>query len=475
MSARTSKWREAARGFCTRALLLVCAALAPAAAVHAADGAPRVALVIGNAEYRGTDRLVSPPPDAELIAQSLRGIGFAVDIEENRTRAQMLGDLDNFSRAAAHASIALIYYAGHGFEMGGENYLIPVDMPVPIGQVSQADLMRFALPLRYVQSTASRGEPRALLMLLDACRSSAVRGGTTPSMAPVQAAHGTLIAFATQPGGAALDSFSVGSIRHQHSPFAWYLSQQIASGGDIVAALSKTQVDVAVATGDAQRPWFDNGLVGTLKLADSSAPSANANVRQPALTAQGTRGAQPSAGTPETMPPESTLPDDRAQTADDQALARKWSAETLRMQALFIQMTVNPQIADQVRKAARQGDLFSMTTLALSLFVIPDGMPAEEAQARIAEGTLYLNAASDRHYPMAEAARGGWIFAHAQLPDDVGQATYYFREAVDHGYAESLPRLIEILTVTGDGNLGMYLAKYRRIYGRDFDYTAIKR
>ncbi|WP_322009408.1 caspase family protein [Paraburkholderia sp. J12] len=453
------------------ALLAACVLLGSASA-HA-GGAPRVALVIGNADYRGTDRLVSPALDAELIAQSLRGIGFSVDLEENRTRAQMLGDLDTFSRTAAHASIALLYYAGHGFEMGGENYLIPVDMPVPVGQIAQADLMRYALPLRYILGTASRGEPRALLMLLDACRSGAVRGGATPSMAPVQAAHGTLIAFATQPGGAALDSFSVGSILHQHSPFAWYLSQQIAGGGDIVAALGKTQVDVSVATGDAQRPWFNNGLIGNLRLADSTAPSADANVRQPALSAQGARGAQPQPAAPQTALP--ALPGDDAQTADEQALARHWSAESLRMQALFIQMVVNPQVADQVRKNARQGDLFSMTTLALSLFAVPDGTPEDEAQARIAEGTLYLNGASDRHYPMAEAARGGWIFAHAKLPEDVDQATYYFREAVDHGYAESLPHLIAILTARGDGNLGMYLAKYRRIYGHDFDYTAIKR
>ncbi|WP_028224088.1 caspase family protein [Paraburkholderia ferrariae] len=466
--------KAAARSLFVCALSLAGAVLMPAPA-HASGIAPRVALVVGNTDYRGTDRLVSPSPDAELIAQSLRRIGFTVDLEENRTRAQMLGDLDTFSRAAAHASIALLYYAGHGFEMGGENYLIPVDMPVPIGQVSEGDLMRFAVPLRYVQSTASRGEPRALVMLLDACRSAAVRGGTTPSMAPVVAAHGTLIAFATQPGGAALDSFSVGSIRHQHSPFAWYLSQAIAGGGDVVAALGKTQVDVAAATGDAQRPWFNNGLVGNLKLSDSMAPGPDANVRQPALAAGGSRGAGPASITPETSSAETVPPDDSVQTADEQALARQWAAQTLRMHALFLQMTVNPQIADQVRQAARTGDLFSMTTLALSLFVVPDGMPQEEARARVAEGTMYLNAASDRDYPMAQALRAGWIFAHARLPSDIDLATHYFRAAVDHGYAESLPNLIGILTVTGDGNLPMYLAKYRRIYGHDFDYSTIKR
>lgn len=466
LSARAAWFGGLAALLRSEAALLLCVALLPAAAHAAPEQAARVALVIGNAAYRGTDRLMSPTSDAELLAQSLRAIGFTVDLEENRSRANMLDDLDRFSRSASHASIAFVYYAGHGFESGGENYLIPVDMPIALAEVSQGDLARYAVPMRYVQSSASRGEPRSLLLMLDACRNSTLRGGGGATMAPVQAAHGTLIAFATQPGGSAVDSFSLGSIRHQHSPFAYYLSQQIASAGDIVSALRNTQVAVSVATGDTQRPWFDNGLVGELRLSDSTAPTPDANVRQPSVARKGGRGVASS--TTDASPP-----DDGADAQDERALASAWRAQTLRMRALLLQMVVNPQITQQVRDNARRGDLFSMTTLALSLFVAPDDMPAAEAQARVAEGTLYLNAASDRHYPMADAARAGWLFAHATLPSDNAAVIHYFREAVDHGYAESLPRLIQLLTVTGDGNLDMYLVKYHRIYGRDYDYPTM--
>lgn len=464
-------------------MVIGCAARAACAAsvAEAARTAPRVALVIGNGAYRGTDRLVSPTDDAELIAQSLRVTGFSVDLEENRTRAQLLGDLDTFGRAAAKASIALVYYAGHGFEMGGENYLIPGDMPVPIGQVSQADLMRFALPLRYVQGVAARGEPRALVLLLDACRSGAARGGATPTMAPVQAAHGTLIAFATQPGGAALDSFSIGSVRHQHSPFAYYLSRRVVPSAEVEMALRATQVDVSVATNDAQRPWYNNGLMGNLTFGDGSAAQGGLTViqRQQGGERGGTRGIAGGAGETAAseaqnlstaslpgMPP--LLEGETTQVADERAQAREWRGQSLRMEALVIQAVVNPQVTAQLRKAARQGDLFSMTTLALSLLSTPPGLPDEEIKARVAEGTLYMNAASDGHYPMADAARAGWLFAHGGDPAEV---VHYFRAAVDHGYAESLPRLIQLLTITGDGNLNQYLALYRRIYGRDYDYT----
>ncbi|SAK80382.1 caspase family protein [Caballeronia ptereochthonis] len=134
-------------------------AAAPVAESAQGDGA-RVALVIGNAAYRAADRLASPNADAQLVADGLRTLGFATETVLNQTRTQMLDALEHFSQRASHASIAFVYYAGHGFESAGANYLVPVDIPVPIHDVTLADRQRSAVSLRYVRSTASRGEPR---------------------------------------------------------------------------------------------------------------------------------------------------------------------------------------------------------------------------------------------------------------------------------------------------------------------------
>ncbi|CAB3961699.1 peptidase C14, caspase catalytic subunit p20 [Burkholderia aenigmatica] len=475
LSAAVARFvQDAARCVAVALALVVLTGIAPA---HAAD-APRVALVIGNATYRGTDRLEAPTGDAELVARALRGIGFQVTLEQNRSRTQLLADLDAFGQRAAGASIALVYYAGHGFEAGGENYLIPVDLPVGVGQVSQGDLQRYAVPLRYIQSSVSRGDPRALLILLDACRSSATRGATGASMTAVRAPHGTLVAFATQPGGVALDSFALGSVRHNHSPFAYYLSQELASAGDITTILRNTQVAVAVATEDAQRPWYNSGLIGTLRLSDTAAPAAQASVRQRAPLTQPGRGAPagdaPLAGNAAgagDAPLDAPLLDNDPMAVDERALARKWRAETLRLQALVIQMAVNPTVVAQVRRDARNGDLFAMTALAMALVAVPNGTPPQEAQIRVGEGMMYMNAAADRNYPMAEAMRAGVRMLTVASPADSAAVIREFRAAVDHGFAESLPRLLQLLALTGDGNLGMYLAKYRRIYGRDYDFS----
>ncbi|WP_408093934.1 caspase domain-containing protein, partial [Rhodoplanes sp. SY1] len=111
--------RSVLKALCVAVLL--CAGLAVS---HAEN---RVALVVGNASYRATSRLANPPNDAGDVAAALRRLGFSVtslgDVDYDRMRRALL----EFSRAAGQAEIAMVYFAGHGIELGGENYLVPVD------------------------------------------------------------------------------------------------------------------------------------------------------------------------------------------------------------------------------------------------------------------------------------------------------------------------------------------------------------
>ncbi|WP_167760080.1 caspase family protein [Paraburkholderia pallida] len=435
---------------------------------HAAS-APRVALVIGNAVYHAPDRLGSPSSDASLIAGTLRSIGFVVDLEENQTRAQMLDALDRFGAAASKASIAVIYYAGHGFESGGENYLIPVDLPMPVGKVSLSDLQRYAVPLRYVRSIASRGEPRALVVLLDACRSAALRGSVNQSMASVDAGHGELIAFATQPGGAALDAFWLGGTRYEHSPFAWYLNQQMQSGDDVLTMLRHTQVMVAAATADTQRPWFNDGLVGDLKLSDTVAPGPRANVRQPMTMAAGTRGgAQPPPDAGDMTWSVSARPP----IHDPVKEAAHWDAELDRMLELLPRIWSDSGVANEVHERAERGDLFAQTALAMALQV---RAPNETDEAWYMTNALvneYAVYATGRHYPLAEAFYGNYLLRTGSSPQNLYTASLFLRRAVDDGFAKALDKLIPLLVQIHYADVAKYEARYRAIYGHDFVFAA---
>ena len=104
---------------------LVLPTLAPAQPVPAQGR--RVALVVGNGQYAATTPLPNPVRDAELLSTSLQRVGFEVQTLRNAPKAQMERELLQFARRAQGASVALVYFAGHGLQMEGRNYLLPVD------------------------------------------------------------------------------------------------------------------------------------------------------------------------------------------------------------------------------------------------------------------------------------------------------------------------------------------------------------
>src|SRR5690606_32437594 len=192
-----------------------------------ASSGKRIALVVGIGDYPGADRLDAAVPDARLISRHLRGIGFDVVESTNPGYHQLTGDVADFAEEAAQAEVALFYYAGHGFEVGGENFLMPTDIGKPMAQIDRATVRMRGLPLSTVLREVGAANPRAFVAVVDACRDSPTRGAQGKGMAVPQVGDGTFIAFSTRPGERAIDSAASLGHSKRNSPFALYFAENL--------------------------------------------------------------------------------------------------------------------------------------------------------------------------------------------------------------------------------------------------------
>jgi hypothetical protein len=240
--------------------------------------AGRVALVIGNGKYINANTLPNPPNDARAIANALSNIDFDVSFGEDLDRTGMERLVRDFLRKAGSAKVALIFYAGHGLQVDGRNYLIPVDAKLE----AASDLNYETIKLDDILD--SLNDPsRANIIILDACRDNplartfAAHLGASRSAAVSTglAAYstvgtGTLIAFSTAPGQVALDGDGT-----TNSPFTQGLLKYLATPGlEVRQMLTRVRDDVARATHDRQVPWDNSSLRGDVYLAN--APNATA-------------------------------------------------------------------------------------------------------------------------------------------------------------------------------------------------------
>ncbi|MES0808009.1 caspase domain-containing protein [Roseibium sp. SCPC15] len=227
----------------------------------------RVALVVGNASYENVSNLANPTNDAEKIALALERLGFKVIVGINLNQAGFIEKIKEFSRAMRGAKIALFYYAGHGLQVRGQNYLAPVDTRLN----DEADLEFGTVRLQAIISQMER-EQRTSIILLDACRDNPLTRNLASSMgtrsaaigkglAPVETGIGTLIAYSTQPGNVAYDGTDV------HSPFTGALLRYLETPGeDIAVILRRVRRDVLRETKGVQVPWSNSSLTGPVIL-----------------------------------------------------------------------------------------------------------------------------------------------------------------------------------------------------------------
>jgi tetratricopeptide (TPR) repeat protein len=238
-----------------------------AAVVPRASGGPdrpgrRIALVIGNSAYQGVPALANPRRDAAAVASALRSVGFqAVRLEGDLAREKLVDTLRGFAREAASADWAVVYFAGHGLEVGGTNYLVPVDARLE----SDRDVQYEAVALEQVVG-AVEGARKLRLVILDACRDNpfvsrmkrtVASRSIGRGLARVEPEGGTLVAYAAKGGEIALDG--AGS----NSPFVGALLKHLPTPGlEIGKLFRQVRDDVLAATSRKQEPFVYGSLPG---------------------------------------------------------------------------------------------------------------------------------------------------------------------------------------------------------------------
>lgn len=212
------------------------------------------ALVIGNGAYAGSSKLSNPVNDAMSMSSKLRYLGFTVTEALDTDRIMLVNALSQFSRSASSADITLLFYAGHGVQITGTNYMLPVDLNLhdltqaPLQGISLNDVVEKYLP------------GKTKLVFLDACRDNPLMQvasrGVSRGLAPINVSEGTLISYATKDGSVAQDGYG------KNSPFTSALLEHIGDPDDIAVVLRKVREKVMKTTGNKQQPWEYGSLTG---------------------------------------------------------------------------------------------------------------------------------------------------------------------------------------------------------------------
>jgi len=222
----------------------------------------RVALVMGNSAYENAPLLPNPKNDAARLTETLERLGFTVIVGLDQGKSAMEGTIRSYVRAIRDADVVLFFYAGHAMQMGGKNYLIPVDARLEDATAVDFETIELGTVLNYMNAPG-----RLSIALLDACRDNPLarrfRGlGTSRSgfvgrglAAPEAGGGNVLIGFATAPGEVALDGDG------DNSPFTTALLKHIETPGlEIEIMMKRVKADVYAATAGSQSPWHNSAL-----------------------------------------------------------------------------------------------------------------------------------------------------------------------------------------------------------------------
>ncbi|MEM9247200.1 MAG: caspase family protein [Pseudomonadota bacterium] len=403
---------------------LTCMAAAP---VMASD---RVAMVIGMGDYEVLPDLVNPSRDAEGVATALREIGFEVELFVDAPLEAVEEGLEAFSFRAETADLALIYFAGHGIQVQGENYLLPVDAQI----TSNAEAQAQSLSLSQFLASVDRAR-RMRIVILDACRdapfgqtigSVALEAAQAPStagetngtrsaggggLAAPSPDRGTLVAFAAKDGHVALDGAG------DNSPFATALMDKLPRAGlEISLMFRQVRDQVMYETGNQQEPYVYGSLPGIPYFL--AGPAAG----QDALPADDVINAWSS-----------------LRTSDEEALLALADAGDTRSMVGLAYKRMNPasdfrpeEAYALFKRAADAGSAVAQFELA-KLYEQGIGVPQNNEQAR-----SYFRRSAESGFPDALNDMG---FMHFQgglgFPIDRQVALSYFRRAADARHPEA--------------------------------------
>jgi hypothetical protein len=251
---------------------MVCGALL--SGFHAALAENRLALVIGESAYRTVTPLPNPANDARAMSKLLNDAGFDVTAAADLSQKEMNTEVGDFAAKIAAKgpdTVALVFYAGHGVQIDGENYLVPVDVDLK----READIPLQAVRLNDVLNTLNSVPSKMRILLLDACRNNpfpAISGSAGHGLAMVDTktgAPGTFLSYSTSPGAEAEDGNGA------DSPYTTaLLSAAREPGLPIEEAFKRVRVAVNKETSGRQTPWDSSSLTEDFKFIAASGPAA---------------------------------------------------------------------------------------------------------------------------------------------------------------------------------------------------------
>ncbi|MEX0285061.1 MAG: caspase family protein [Paracoccaceae bacterium] len=388
--------------------------------------AERVALVVGMGAYQTIPTLANTTNDARGIADSLERIGFDVTLSIDAGANEFKRVLDEFAFRSETADLALIYFAGHGIEVQGENFLIPIDAKV----ASNTDVQRQSVSLKQMLAAVERAR-KMRIVILDSCRDnplgdeidlaavaaqSTAGDGTTRGGGGLAAAdpdRGTLVAFAARDGQVALDG------RGDNSPFATALMEKMVTPGLEISLMFRQVRDrVMVMTENLQEPHTYGSLTGI--------PFYLAGAADGEVDISGATGADAWAA---------IRPDQ-----EEQLLALAELGDTRSMLGLaYIRLNPNegrfdpPEAVAFLEKAAAAGSPEAQFELA-KLYERGTGVPVDHARAlalyQQAAGQNYADAINDLGFLHYQGSLG--------LPADPQKALGYFERAADLRHPQAL-------------------------------------
>ena len=287
----------------------------------AAPASERVALVVGNGGYARISTLANPVNDAALMARTLDGLGFEVSLVVDADREAMNRSIKAFGRRLARGgddTVGLFYYAGHGVEADGRNYLIPLNAEI----ASETELKSDAVPAEWVLSWMEEAGNRLNMVVLDACRNnpygdrfrSARRG-----LGRVDAPSGSLIAYSAAPGKVAADG------KGENSPYTAALAMAMQEPGlKIEDAFKRVRLAVERETNREQTPWESSSLTGDFYFVPLPEPQVGLEKLQADVPAPGMGESTP--GGDSTSPAGSAA---RSETASERFVAEQLAAKRL--------------------------------------------------------------------------------------------------------------------------------------------------
>ena len=226
----------------------------------------RLALLIGNSHYSHGGSLPNPVNDVRAIKKALEGLGFIVMKYEDCSQKTMKRAMDKFGRKLKGRDVGLFFYAGHGVQVNGHNYLLPVDAKLDSENDAEYDCVRADRVLAKMEGAGSKTN----IVILDACRDNPFerswrRGTEGTGLAFMNAPSGSLIAYSTAPGKTALDG------RGRNSPYTSALLKHIGTPNiTVIQMFQRVRSTVRKQSSYKQTPWESTSLGGDFYFATLS-------------------------------------------------------------------------------------------------------------------------------------------------------------------------------------------------------------